>query len=212
MLESSGCESGSYLDNSETQVSGVDSKNWSCLDDCTPLLHAGEFRDHLGWCSFLLATGSLVYSSYWKLSPVLCIIKSFLQSQKLFESKSSCTCGFREWHQSWLSTYFSVAYLESQLLLIVTWFWVSVSVRVCTGTRLWARAHVCLCVCWLEWEYPLPSLICLNVWSQDSRTSWEGLGGMAMLEEVCHHGQVLRFQSMPSLVSSLSTVCLCIKI
>lgn len=29
-------------------------------------------------------------------------------------------------------------------------------------------------------------LICLNVWSLRSGATWEGLGGMALLEEVCH--------------------------
>ena len=33
----------------------------------------------------------------------------------------------------------------------------------------------------------------LNSWSSVGRTDWEGLGGMAMLEEVCHQGQALRF-------------------
>ena len=37
------------------------------------------------------------------------------------------------------------------------------------------------------------SLIYLNAWLPVGRTIWEGLGGVALLEEVCHWGWALRF-------------------
>ena len=44
-------------------------------------------------------------------------------------------------------------------------------------------------------------------------TVWEGLGGVALLEEVCHCGWVLRFQKptpFTALVSSLSQPHACV--
>lgn len=37
-------------------------------------------------------------------------------------------------------------------------------------------------------------LIRLNIWSPVNGTIWEGLGGVALLEEVCFWGQALRFE------------------
>jgi hypothetical protein len=37
--------------------------------------------------------------------------------------------------------------------------------------------------------------MCLNVWSPVARTAWERLGGMVLVEEVCHWDWPLRFLS-----------------
>lgn len=52
-------------------------------------------------------------------------------------------------------------------------------------------------------ENRLHNVTCLNSWSLAGRIAWEGLGGVAFLEGVCHLGWTWRFQKpMPFLVSS----------
>ena len=45
------------------------------------------------------------------------------------------------------------------------------------------------------------SSVCLNIWSLVSRTVWEGLGGMALLETVCPCGWALKFQETHNISS-----------
>ena len=47
---------------------------------------------------------------------------------------------------------------------------------------------------WFERERPNLNEECLNAWSPDGGPVGEGLGGMALLEEVCHWREVLGFQ------------------
>lgn len=53
---------------------------------------------------------------------------------------------------------------------------------------------------WPGWEQPTGSR--LNTWSPADRTVWEELG-VTLLEQMCHQGQVLRFQRQPFPVCSL---------
>ena len=46
----------------------------------------------------------------------------------------------------------------------------------------------------------------LNARSTVGGTVWEGLGGVALLEEVCHWGQALRFQDSSQTLSLLLEV------
>jgi hypothetical protein len=63
-----------------------------------------------------------------------------------------------------------------------------------------------------------PRLIYLNTWSSVGGTLWEGLEGVALLEEVCHWKWGLRFQKlMPLPISALSlllplspSLCICV--
>lgn len=57
-------------------------------------------------------------------------------------------------------------------------------------------------------ENDLDRLIYLNAWSPISGTPWEGLGGMAWLEEACHF-EVLKVHTKPSVC--FSACCLQIK-
>lgn len=36
--------------------------------------------------------------------------------------------------------------------------------------------------------------LCFNIWSAVDGTAWEGLGDVALLEELCHWGWALGFQ------------------
>jgi hypothetical protein len=58
---------------------------------------------------------------------------------------------------------------------------------------------------WVEWEW-LYRLICLNTQSLTSETIWEGLGGTALLKEMCHWEQCLKFHH--SSVSLCPWLCL----
>lgn len=54
---------------------------------------------------------------------------------------------------------------------------------------------------------PPQGLIHLNTWSPAGSTVWEGLRGVALLQEVCHWEWALRYQKpTPFLVSSLCLV------
>ena len=54
-------------------------------------------------------------------------------------------------------------------------------------------------------DSPLPCLGHLNTWFPVPGSVWEGLGGVALLEEVHHLGWALRFQN---LTHSHITLCL----
>jgi hypothetical protein len=45
---------------------------------------------------------------------------------------------------------------------------------------------------------------CLSVWAPVGRSDWEGLGGVALLKEVCQLGQTLRFGKTLTVLSALS--------
>lgn len=54
---------------------------------------------------------------------------------------------------------------------------------------------------WLAWEWP-HRLTCFNSWSLVGASVWQGLGGVTLLERVCHgtwwqDGEVLRFKNPP---------------
>ena len=46
-------------------------------------------------------------------------------------------------------------------------------------------------------------LLCLNTWSPVGETVREGLGGVALLEEVCHWGRALKLQRPLSFPANL---------
>jgi hypothetical protein len=59
-------------------------------------------------------------------------------------------------------------------------------------------------MCWFEWEW-LRWLTRLNTWRPGGGTIWEGLGGVALLEEMCHWEWVWKFPktcAIPSVPSS----------
>ena len=47
-------------------------------------------------------------------------------------------------------------------------------------------------------------LLCLDAWSPVKGTVWEGLGGVALLEEVCYRGVGLEISKAQSKAISLS--------
>jgi hypothetical protein len=49
---------------------------------------------------------------------------------------------------------------------------------------------------------------CLNAWSLFSGTVWEGLGGVTLLDKICHWGLALEYlKAMLFLVSFLPNAC-----
>ena len=66
-----------------------------------------------------------------------------------------------------------------------------------------------MCACDSLNENGPQRLLSLNTWPPVGGTVWEGLGHVALLEEVCQWGQALRFQNIGVIPCGLSLPCGC---
>jgi len=61
---------------------------------------------------------------------------------------------------------------------------------------------------WFEWEWP-PCSYNLNTWPPVGGTTWEGIGGVVLLEGVCQWGVGFDVSKAHAFLSKLSLPCVC---